>query len=113
MKPSKTANSCGKAVKKQRGKPFAKGPDSRRNSAGGNRNHEAQSYTIRFANALAKKLDPEEFADIVIDEVRHHRPGAREFYADRLMGKISQPLEHSGPDGGPMVMIMSRPGKKE
>ena len=30
---------------------------------------------------------------------------------DRMCGKSPQPLEHTGPNGRPMVMIMSRPGK--
>lgn len=84
-----------KPVNKPRGKPFQDGPDERRNM-GGNLNAAAQSYEIRLRNALAEKLDPEEFAAIIIEEVRRHRPGAREFYADRLMGKVSQPTDHSG-----------------
>lgn len=76
------------------GKPnkgsFKKGdPRCNRN---GNLNAAAQSYEIRFRNALASGLDPEEYAAIVIEEVRRHRPGAKEFYADRLMGKVSQPV---------------------
>lgn len=78
-----------------KGRPFQKGEDRRRNM-GGNLNAAAQSYEIRFRNALAEKLAPEEFAEIVIQEVRKHRPGAREFYADRLMGKVKDRLEHSG-----------------
>jgi len=78
-----------------KGRPFQKGEDPRRNTAG-NLNAAAQSYEIRFRNAMAEKLAPEEFADIVIDEVRRHRPGAREFYADRVMGKVKDKVEHSG-----------------
>ena len=74
---------------------FQKGDDPRRNK-GGNLNAAAQSYEIRFRNALASNLTPEEFARLVIEEVRRHRPGAKEFYADRLMGKSPQPLAHSG-----------------
>jgi hypothetical protein len=70
---------------------FRKGDDPRRNK-GGVHNAALQSYEIRFKNALAEKLPPEELADIVIEEVRRHRPGAREFYADRLLGKVVQPV---------------------
>ena len=73
---------------------FKKG-DPRINKAG-NLNAAAQSYEIRFRNALANGLAPEEFAGIVIEDVRKHRPGAREFYADRLMGKVAQPVGLSG-----------------
>lgn len=70
---------------------FQKGDDPRRNVAG-NLNKAAQSYEIRFRNALASKLKPETFAAIVVEEVKRHRPGAKEFYADRLMGKVTQPI---------------------
>jgi hypothetical protein len=72
-----------KPVKKPRGKAFAKGNDARRNMAG-NLNAELQSYEIRFHNALAQKLSPDEFAQIVADDVRHRRPGAREFAGKAL-----------------------------
>jgi hypothetical protein len=78
-----------KSVNRPRGKPFVKG-DPRINH--GNKNHAAQSYEILFRNALATGLPPEEFASIVIEDVRRHRPGAKEFYADRLMGKVTQPV---------------------
>ncbi len=85
-------------VKTPRKGQFKKGHDPHRNMAG-NKNAARQSYTVRFNNALAEGLSPEEFAAICIEDVRRHRPGAKEFYADRLMGKISQPLEHSGDIG--------------
>jgi len=84
-------------------KPFKKGFDPRRNK-GGNLNAAAQSYEIRFRNALATGLAPEEFAAVVIDEVQRHRPGAREFYADRLMGKISQPVSGNMTMDGKLVV---------
>ena len=46
-----------------------------------------------FRNALAKKLPPADFAKIVVEGVRSNRPGAREFYADRLLGKMTQPIQ--------------------
>ena len=92
-----------KPVNKPRGKPFQGGKDARRNM-GGNLNAAAQSYEIRFRNALASNLKPDEFALIVIEEVRRHRPGAREFYADRLMGKVMQTV--GGQGGGPIQAKM-------
>ena len=98
--------SARKPVNMPRGKPFVKGADSRRNR-GGNLNAEAQSYEIRFRNALAKGLAPEEFADLVIKDVKSRRPGAKEFYADRLMGRVTQPI--SGPpstDGALTIRVV-------
>lgn len=92
---------------------FKPGPDPRRNT-GGNLNAEAQSYEIRFRNALAEKLPPEEFADIVVEDVRRHRPGAREFYAKYLVGEPVQKhaVDHSGEVKLPVVFVMPRPGAK-
>lgn len=80
-----------KAVKTPRKGQFQKGEDPRRNKAGVH-NAERQSYTILFENAMAKGLSPEEFAELCIYDVRRHRPGAKEFFADRVMGKVTQPL---------------------
>lgn len=79
-----------KAGKKPR-KPgtFQEGWDQRRNTAG-NCNHALQSYEVRFNNALAEKLPAEEFAGIVAEEVRRHRPGAREFAGKHLIGEPTQ-----------------------
>jgi len=77
---------------KPRGKPFT-GKDDPRSNRGGNLNAAAQSYEIRFRNALASGLPPAEFAAIVVESVKRNRPGAREFYADRLLGKVTQPIE--------------------
>lgn len=74
-----------------RGKPFIKN-DPRSNKAGSH-NAALQSYTINFLNALASKIKPEELADLTVEDVRRHRPGAREFVADRLMGKVTQPVQ--------------------
>jgi hypothetical protein len=69
------------------GRGFKKGHDARRNTGGVN-NRALQSYTVLFKNALAEGLPPKEFAEIVIKSVRRNQPGAREFYADRVMGKV-------------------------
>lgn len=89
---------------------FKKGPDPRRNM-GGNLNAEAQSYEIRFRNALAMKIEPDEFASVVAEEVRRHRPGAREFYAKWLMGEGKDKVEHSGEVS--VQFIMPRPAEKK
>jgi hypothetical protein len=84
-------------------RPFKKGFDPRRNK-GGNLNAEAQAYEIRFRNALAKGLAPKDFADIVIEDVRRHRPGAKEFYADRLMGRVTQPVSGNMTMDGKLIV---------
>lgn len=78
-----------KPVKRPRGKPFCNGPDERRNK-GGNLNAELQSYEVRMRNAAPGKLGPEEFIGIIADEVRHHRPGAREFWGKYIVGEPVQ-----------------------
>jgi hypothetical protein len=75
------------AAKKPRGKgvPFGKG-DSRINRKGPLK-AELQGYEIRMRNAAPSKLDADEFIGIVADEVRHHRPGAREFWGKYIVGE--------------------------
>jgi hypothetical protein len=102
-----------KPVKTPRKGQFQKGHDKNRNM-GGNKNAALQSYQVRFNNALAEKMPPEEFAAIVADEVRRHRPGAREFAGKHLVGEPAQKHEFTGQDGGPIQaivkFIMPRPG---
>ena len=83
-----------KAALSAPGKPFKKGDDPRRNK--GNKNAGAQAFAIKFRNALAEKISPDEVADILIAEVKKKRPWAIQEYLDRLMGKSAQPIEHSG-----------------
>jgi len=99
-----------KAVNTENLKPFKKGADSRRNK--GNKNAEAQSFSIQFRNALAKKLSADKIADILIAEVERKRPWAIQEFLDRLMGKSTQPLEHSG-EVNHAVFMMPRPKKKK
>lgn len=75
------------AVKKPRGKGvrFVKG-DLRINRKGPLK-AELQGYEIRMRNAAPSKLGPEEFIGIVADEVRHHRPGSREFWGKYIVGE--------------------------
>jgi hypothetical protein len=74
---------------------FKKGPDPKRNM-GGNLNAALQSYEVRMKNSAAEKLPPEEFAEILADDVRHHRPGAREFWGKYIIGEPAQKHEVSG-----------------
>ena len=91
-------------------KPFKKGADPRRNS--GNKNAEAQSFSIKFRNALAKKLSAEKVAEILIEEVKRKKPWAIQEFLDRLTGKSTQPLEHSG-EINHAIFMMPRPKKKK
>ena len=80
-----------KAVNTENLKPFKKGDDPRRDK-GGNKNKEAQAFSILFRNALAKKMKPEELADIIITEAKRRRPWAIDIILERLMGKVAQPI---------------------
>ena len=51
--------------------------------------------------------------DVLNSRIRfktHSKLGALELIGKHL-GFLKEKVEHSGPDGGPMIMIMSRPGK--
>jgi len=112
MTKRKSAKICKQSANKPRGKPFASGTDPRRRTGKPRREaRERQSYTIRFKNALANGLEPDEFAEIVIQEVRHHKPGAKEFFAVRLMGNITQPVDTT--IAGTVIFQMPRPTKPE
>ena len=82
---------------------FKKGKDDRRNMAG-NLNAALQSYEVRFRNALALGLPPEEFAQMVADDVRHRRPGAREF-AGKALRVAQDRMELSTPINQPLEVI--------
>jgi len=95
---------------------FQKGADPRRNS-GGNLNAEAQSWEIRFRNALAKKLDPVKAADLMTKAYLRAQAWAVNESHERLMGKVSQALEHSGAiktnDKLVLEVVHTRPEKVE
>lgn len=96
-------------VKTENLKPFKKGKDERRNPTGA-LSREAAAFSMKFRNALAKKMSPEDVADILINEVKKKKPWAIQEFLDRLMGKSTQPIEHSGNVGIP-VFKMPRPKK--
>ena len=77
---------------KPRGKPFKKGDDPRRNTAG-NLNAEAQSWGIEYRNWLAKKLTPEKAAEVTVDAYKRKQAWAVQEVNERLGGKVSQPIE--------------------
>ena len=67
------------------GRPFQKGDDPRRCKGG--RSKEAQSFGLRFGNALATGGDPKEIADVLWEKARRGQPWAIEILLDRLIGK--------------------------
>jgi len=72
-------------------KPFKKGADPKRNT-GGNKNKEAQAFSILFRNALAKKMSPDELAELLVANAKKNKPWAIEEILDRLIGKVTQPI---------------------
>lgn len=72
-------------------KPFKKGSDSRRNPTGA-LCKEAAAFSMKFRNALAKKITPDELADIIIDAANRRRPWAIDIILERLIGKVTQPI---------------------
>lgn len=74
---------------------FKKGADPRRNG-NGNLNSKAQAWSIRFRNQLALELGPEEAAKIMAREYRKGRPWAVAEVNERLMGKVTQPIDQAG-----------------
>ena len=87
-------------------KPFKKGADSRRNT-NGSICAERANWSSQFSNALARKLSPDEVAQILVDAVRKGRPWAIELYLDRLIGKEVQPIDATVK--GQVAFIMPRP----
>jgi hypothetical protein len=77
------------------GKPFKNGDDPRRGK-NGRVCAERASWAVKFNNAMAQKITPDDVAEILIKEVRRGRPWAIELYLDRVIGKASQPIEHTG-----------------
>lgn len=82
---------------------FRRGADPRRNSRG-NLNAEAQSWEIRFRNALAKKLNPDKAADLVVKAYLRAQAWAVAETHERLMGRVTQPFDHSGEIDGKLTV---------
>ena len=80
------------AKKKPRGKPFTGADDPRRNNEG-NLNAEAQSWGINYRNWLAKKLTPEQAAEVTVDAYKRKQAWAVHEVNERLGGKVTQPIE--------------------
>ena len=86
-------------------KPFKKGADPRRSTTGGICK-ERSDWGRLFLNALAKKLPPDEVADILIEQVKRGRPWAIEVYLDRVMGKVVQPISGDSDDGALRIRVI-------
>ena len=78
-------------VKTENLKPFQKGKDSRRNPTGA-LCKEAAAFSMKFRNALAKKGNPDELAEILWKYAKQGRPWAIDIILERLMGKVTQPI---------------------
>ncbi len=70
---------------------FTKG-DSRINRTNGPLTNEAKSWGANVKNALAKKMKPGEYADLLLKHARMGRPWAILEVGERLIGKEQQPL---------------------
>ena len=92
-------------------RPFKKGADARRNPLG--RVSQARStWMAKFLNALAEKLDPDEAAEVF---VKRYRAGIPFFVGEaheRLGGKVTQPVDHSGDLHQSVPYYMPRPGQE-
>lgn len=71
---------------------FQKGSDPRRSLTGG-KTVEAHSFGRLFVNALATKGDPAKLAEVLWEKAMKGQPWAVEMVLDRLLGKVSQPIE--------------------
>lgn len=89
--------------KKVRGRPFVKG-DPRINRDRGPKCEGAAAYSLNAINALAKKLSPDEWADIVADKARRGHPWAVQLYADLLIEKQPQ-QQNVNVTGAPKLIV--------
>lgn len=99
--PSSKAGKSKRRTGKNSGQ-FKKGDDPRRNK--GNKNAKAQAFAIEFRNALANKISPETVANLLIEQMRKNKPWAIQEYLDRMMGKSTQPIDHSGQIDGKLTI---------
>ncbi len=77
------------------GRPFVKG-DPRINRDRGPLNSEAAAWGIKAKNALAKKLPPDVWADVVAKKAKAGIPWAVQIYRDIFVELTAQKHEVSG-----------------
>jgi len=98
------------AEKTARLKPFKKGADSRRNPTGA-MSRERAAWSIKFHNALAEKLTPEDAADLLIKAFKARQSWAAQEILDRLLGKVTQPVSGDLTHTHTVLFQMPRPEK--
>jgi hypothetical protein len=101
-----------KAVKLKNLKPFKKGESG--NPSGkqkGQRNYSTIRWEAFKRIGEARGMTPEEVENLLITSgLEKALTGDAAFYRDdldRAYGKPSQPLEHSGPDGGEIPVLIT------
>lgn len=77
------------------GRPFVKG-DPRINRDRGPLNSEAAAWGIKAKNALAKKLTPDAWADVVAKKAKAGHPWAIQLYRETFIELAPQKHEVSG-----------------
>ena len=89
-------------------KPFVKGDDPRRNSKG--RPKKLPDLNILLANVLSEEKNGLTAAERILQKLEsmaiNGNIRAAEILLDRGYGKPKQPLEHTGPDGGPIQTVI-------
>ncbi len=79
-----------------RGKPFVKGDPRIRRNMNGNLCAEAAAWGINAKNALAKKLPPDVWADVVAKKAKAGIPWAVQLYRETFIEQAAQKHEVSG-----------------
>ena len=88
---------------------FKKGDDPRRNR-NGQKSKAAVAFGASFSRALAEHGSAEELAEILWSEARRKRPWAVEMIMERLMGKVTQPVDS---DANVLFRIIYAKAKQE